>query len=340
MKKNIDNFKWINAEELGIEGKGWSETKYFFDRLPVKAEGVVRDVVWELSRAAAGMTVHFKTDATEIRARWQLESPELSNSTMCATGRSGLDLYARDATNKWRWAGVSTEVNSQSPDNVLVADMDSAMRQYMLYLPLFNPVSKLEIGIPDCTFEAVSARRGKPIVFYGTSIVHGASASRPGMAHAAMLGRRLDTPVINLGFDGNALMESELADLLIELDPLMYVIDAVPNMNAQLIAERAEQFIRKIYTAKPGVPIILVEDRTYTNSWIIPYKQKENNTRRAEFRKVYRRLKADGILGLHYIEGANLIGPDDEASVCGSHPTDLGFFRIADTLEPVLKALL
>ena len=46
------------------------------------------------------------------------------------------------------------------------------------------------------------------MVFYGTSITQGACASRPPMdANAAILGRRLDRPVVNLGFSGNGRMD-------------------------------------------------------------------------------------------------------------------------------------
>ena len=42
----------------------------------------------------------------------------------------------------------------------------------------------------------------------------------------------------------------------------------------------------------------------------------------------------------HYLEGANLLGADDEGTVDGSHPTDLGFVRQAAEFERVLRPLL
>ncbi|MEZ6091654.1 MAG: SGNH/GDSL hydrolase family protein [Pirellulaceae bacterium] len=76
-------------------------------------------------------------------------------------------------------------------------------REYALYLPLYNGVDTMRIGVAEGSrFETMSPR-DKPIVFYGTSITHGACASRPGMVHTAILGRRFDMPVVNLGFSGN-----------------------------------------------------------------------------------------------------------------------------------------
>src|ERR1043166_1151811 len=58
---------WTDLRTLPVEGKGWTETKAFYDRLPGKAEGVVRDAVWNLSRQSAGISARFVTDAPEIR---------------------------------------------------------------------------------------------------------------------------------------------------------------------------------------------------------------------------------------------------------------------------------
>ena len=57
---------WYNVQDWGVEGKGWTDTQRYFDRLPGKAEGVVRDPVWNLSRDSAGMAVHFRTGAADI----------------------------------------------------------------------------------------------------------------------------------------------------------------------------------------------------------------------------------------------------------------------------------
>ena len=75
------------------------------------------------------------------------------------------------------------------------------------------------------SFNPLNPRQEKPILFYGTSIMQGACASRPGLAIPAILGRRLKRPTINLGFSGNGIMEPEIASLLAEQDPCVFVID-------------------------------------------------------------------------------------------------------------------
>jgi lysophospholipase L1-like esterase len=127
---------------------------------------------------------------------------------------------------------------------------------------------------------------------------------------------------------------------LAELDPALFVLDAIPNMEAKLIDERAEAFVRKVRGARPRTPIVLVAARPYTNSWIRQSGRFQDEARKAAFRRAYERLVADGLTGLSYVAGEHLFGDDGEASMDSSHPSNLGFMRMADALEPVLRSLL
>jgi lysophospholipase L1-like esterase len=187
---------------------------------------------------------------------------------------------------------------------------------------------------------ARAAEKQKPLVFYGTSITQGGCASRPGMAYAAILGRRLDRPTINLGFSGNGRMDPEVASLLAELDPAVYVIDCVPNMGPADVASRTEPLVQRIRKARPQTPILLVEDRTYTNAPLLPALEQRHQASRQALRSAYEALTASGIKNLYYLEGETLLGDDREDTVDGSHPTDLGFMRMADALGAALQPLV
>lgn len=334
--------QWFDIRQLGLEGQGWQETKSPFDRLPAKAEGVVRPAVWSLSRHAAGIGARFVTAAGSIRARWTLTSSNLAMPHMPATGVSGLDLYVHAPDGTWRWVANGRPA-SQTSEVTLLGEIPPGLHEFWLYLPLYNGVTTVEIGIPTGTQLARLPRAEgthKPIVFYGTSITHGGCASRPGMVHTSILGRRLNRPVINLGFSGNGTMDLEVAELMAELDASIYVIDCLPNMVAEQVRQRAKPLVEKLRGARPNVPIVLVEDRTYSNSFFIPAKRKRNDESRVQLRQAYEQLSEAGVKNLFYLEGEHQLGDDNEATVDSSHPTDLGFMRMADAFEPVLRRAL
>jgi len=98
--------------------------------------------------------------------------------------------------------------------------------------------------------------------------------------------------------------------------------------------------VRQLRAARPAAPIVLVEDRTYANTWLVPEHRQRHAGSRAALRAAYERLKAAGVAGLFYIAGEGLLGADGEDTVDASHPTDLGMLRMADAMEPVLRPLL
>jgi len=334
---------WYDIQLLPIEGQGWSDTAADYDRLPAKAEDKVRSAVWNLSRHSAGIAVRFVTDATTIHARWTLTSARLAMPHMPATGVSGLDLYVRDSEGQWRWLACARPTK-QSNSVKLTSGIPEGKRSYMLFLPLYNGVSKVEIGIPQGKMLAAAPARpashAKPIVFYGTSITHGACASRPGMVHTAILGRRFDRPVINLGFSGNGRMEPEVVEWIAEIDAAVYVFDCLPNIQAADVLARTKPCIEIIRKTHPTTPILLVEDRSYSDSFLVSSKRERNRTSREALRKVFDELKSAGDSNLFYLEGEKLLGKDNEGTVDSSHPTDLGFMRQADAFAEVLRPIL
>lgn len=335
-----DEFDWYNVEDIGIEGKGWTDTQRYYDRLPSKAERSVRDKVWNLSRHSAGMCVRFVSDSPKIQVRYSLLNTNLAMNHMPATGVSGLDLYGQNPQGIDRWVSV-LRPDAQEIDKTLAERLAPGSRRYTLYLPLYNGVESLEIGVPKGeSFEGLAPRAERPMAFYGTSIMHGACASRPGMAFPAILGRRLDRPTINLGFSGNGRMEAEVGALLAELDPCVYAIDCLPNMNETTVSERAVPLVKQLRAAHPQTPILLVEDRSFTNTPFFPHRKEHHDKSRAALRQAHRQLLQDGIEHLFYLDGDHLLGLDGEAATDGSHPNDLGMVRYADAYEPALRAIL
>ena len=98
--------------------------------------------------------------------------------------------------------------------------------------------------------------------------------------------------------------------------------------------------MRRLRQAHPTTPIVLVEDRTYADAHLRRGRRERNQGNRAAYRAAFERLQDVGVGGLTYVPGESLFGDDDEGTVDGSHPNDLGFWRMSDALEPVLRELL
>jgi hypothetical protein len=320
--------RWYDCRDIGVEGKGWTDTQSFYDRLPARAAGAAPRAVWELSHHSAGICVRFTTDAPSIQVRWTLRSGDLAMPHMPATGVSGVDLYAKAKDGRWRFVGngrpvAVTNVASFSPP---------VGQQCLLYLPLYNGVTSIEIGIPAGRRISPVPQRAKPIVFYGTSITQGGCASRPGMAWTAIVGRELEIPVINLGFSGSGRMEPIMGDLLATLDPSIYVLDCLANMSPADVSERIKPFVKRLRQAHPKTPIVLAEDTSVSN--IHPTEKGRI------VRAVYQRLTAAGVKNLHFLSNQDMLGDDGEGTVDGVHPTDLGMKREADVFAKALRPIL
>jgi lysophospholipase L1-like esterase len=335
-----DDVVWHDVRDWGVEGRGFSDTEGYFDRLPARAKDVVRKDVWNLSRDSTGMSADFEAETDAVYVRYELNKPRIAMPHMPATGVSGVDLYGR-VNDRWHWLQVTRPdtTNVTAPLGTRIAP---GRRAYRAYLPLYNGVTSLAIGVPQgAAFSPVAPRKEKPICFYGTSITHGACASRPGMSFVNILGRRLNRPMLNFGFSGNGRMEVEVGRFLAELDPAVYVIDCVANTQAEQIAQRTAPLVKVLRDAHPSTPILLLEQRAWANSALIPFQAKSHAEKCAALRGAYDNLIAEGAKHLHYrVGGDELIGADGEGTTDGSHPNDLGMMRYADALEPTLRALL
>ena len=110
-----------------------------------------------------------------------------------------------------------------------------------------------------------SPRGDKPVVWYGTSIMHGAAASRPGLGWPQQAERMLGMEGINLGFSGNGLMQPYWAasGLITEIDASVVVIDCQYNMDnlhdPVETLNRTLVFIRALKAKRPELPVLLIE---------------------------------------------------------------------------------
>lgn len=343
---------WVPAEHKFqvIEGQAWpQEVQGSFDRLPVSAQDVVREPVWGLSKNSAGLMIRFRSNAEEIQVRYAVNGNHAMHH-MPATGVSGVDLYAIDSDGKWLWCRGDAHFSDTITyrfNGLMANDRYHQLgREYRLYLPLYNQVEWLEIGVTEADyFSPLPVRMEKPIVVYGTSIAQGACASRPGMAWTSILDRKLDRPLINLAFSGNGRLEPELIDLLVEIDAKIYILDCLPNLTSattyddQELKRRVLESVRQLKQKRPNVPVLLTDHAGYTDGFISPNRMtaytRVNQIQQAAFSQ----LKAEGYHGLYYLtQEAIHLQLDD--MVDGTHPNDLGMMHYAEAYEKKLRSIL
>ena len=336
------NVVYTDLSAFPLYGKVSEETNERYERLPSRLEGVSRGPVWYLGRNSAGLYIRFRSNSTSIYARWE-STFNNSMTHMTDTGTKGLDLYAL-VDGEWRHV-CSAQPQGKKSEREIISNMDPVEREYMLYLSLYDGVMSLEIGVDEGAFIGHPAvdrpSREKPVVMYGTSILQGGCANRPGMAHTNIIGRRLDREVINLGFSGNALLDIEIAELMASVaDPGLYVLDYVPNASAEAIDKVGEDFFRIIRNAHPDVPVIFIEDVIFPTTQFDNRLLEEVTTKNAAQKRLYDRLKKSGEKKIYYISAEGMIGDDGEATVDGIHFTDLGAMRYVDHVLPVMKKAL
>lgn len=330
-----------------IQGRGWQQDMaHNYDRLPAKAEAQVNNQLWQLSQNSAGLYIEFKTNAAAIIVQYQVKGA-LAMPHMPATGVSGVDLYARDKDGQWQWArarlNFADTITFRFEDLALSADAE----EFRLYLPLYNSIAWMKIGVAEeRSFQFLPKPQEKPIVLYGTSIMQGAHASRPGMAWTNILGRQLDRHLINLGFSGNGLLELPLLNLMNEQDAQLYVLDCLPNLHdisrfsRQDVDLRIRQAVETLQAKHPTTPILLVE---HASGWAgvnmdtsLENKYTRVNQWQAE---TFAALQESGTKHI-YLLTADSIGFDIGSTLDGTHPNDAGMTKYAGAYAQKIREIL
>tara|TARA_B100000575_G_scaffold231255_1_gene192371 strand:- start:292 stop:1377 length:1086 start_codon:yes stop_codon:yes gene_type:complete len=302
-----------------------------YDRLPISYKEIVRQPVWDLSKSSAGLSIRFITNSTKLKVNWEVLN-NFQMDHMPDTGIKGIDLYFKQGDN-WQYINTGRPQGLKN-EYTLIENMNSQIKEFKVFLPLYDGIKNIEIGIDSSSFIKKSEKNfKKPIIFYGTSITQGGCASRPGMVHTNIISRKLDVEVINFGFSGNGRMEKPIAELISSVEPLFYLIECMPNMiSPQNISERTIPLVDTIREKNPNTPIIFV-DLFKSSISILNEKAKIDNKEMDDaLRAQFNRMINLGYKNIYYLETPKITDTDNEGTVDGVHFTDLGFKRYADFL--------
>ena len=336
------------ASDIPVEGLPFasSGSSFAFRRFPETPPSGINNWALYLGNCTTGAAVRFKTSAKVVMLQAQLsESMDLNHMPRAAS--SGFDSYIHHDSGYVYHKTLQPTREQVDGKEVLLGEIgsnpDGEMLEYLINFPLYGGVKEVFIGIPEgAEILPPSPHEVKlPIVFYGSSITQGGCASRPGNAYTSMLCRAVDAEQINFGFSGAAKGEKAVAELISKIPMSVFVLDYDHNApDEKSLAETHGEFFRIIRQAQPEVPIIMIS-RCDVFAPIHP-KHGNLSNRREIIRKTYLDAVSRGDRNVYFIDGATLfdIVDRDACTVDGTHPNDLGFYRMYETILPVLRRAL
>ena len=333
--------RYFNAAELNVIGKAIPTAKDF-TRIDTAAYKFNDKVIEEYACHSTGLAVLFATDSPIIKARWQT-SQKNAEENFTAIAQKGLDLYIKK-DGEWVFAGVGRPDMSKGPaydqhEGTIVKSMAPGRKECLLYLPLFDSLDSLFIGVEEGSYvEPVENPFKYRIVVKGSSVTHGLAASRPGMSYAARFGRDNGFYTFNLGFSGKSKLQKEFARYLADIEDVdAFIFDAFSNPSAEIIHEDFDTFVDIIRAAHPDVPLIFMqterrESRNF-DTWREDFEAKKQAAAEEEIRE---RMKTDK--HIYFLPSDDFLGDEHIATSDGSHPTDLGFTYMLESISPkILK---
>lgn len=328
-----ENIVFLNANNRAFSLYGVFYENGMYRRMP---EGVAKSVsegVHFLHANTAGGRIRFKTDspyiAINVKYGYITRLPHFS-----LTGTASFDIYVDE---KYHGTFVPPKNIIDSYEGLLELG-DRREREITLNFPLYSEVKELYIGLDGASFIQPPKKytQEKPFVFYGSSITQGGCASRPGMAYPSLVCRRLNANHINLGFSGSARAEDEISEYISKLDMSIFVYDYDHNAPSfEHLAATHEKMFKKIREQNPDLPIVFMSVTSMPRFRDNPEKRKEI------IFATYQNAKATGDNNVYFIDGEEIrTAYDNEGAVEGVHPSDLGFYFIANAVQKVLENII
>ena len=333
--------EWVDGTLLNICGHTIRNAQNPYSRLDAKAYNFENSAIIRYSRYPSGVYVMFKTNSSQVAVEWTIASPKIRDN-MTPIVQLGIDLYVKNR-GEWQFCSVgrvSTKPSVTTYKKTLVRNMDNSEKEFMLYLPLWNEVTSLKIGVDsDANISAAPSPYKHRVVSYGTSTLHAASPSRPGMAPLARLSRQLGVDFVNFSYSGQGKMEPESAKVLADCETDAIICYCFGNTTPTEIEERVDAFVERVAKAHPDKAIIFMPPFLY-NPNNLDLLKREFATKKRE--TIDRKM---GVLtkkykNVYYINIKDACGTDNEASIDNSHPNDLGFDRILQSYGPKIAKIL
>ncbi len=335
----LDNLKYYDVRQKPFQLYGFYEplTQPWFVRMDPEVAAKITLGVSQLNENTAGGRVRFTTDSDYVAIRSVMR--HFTNMPhMAMVGIRGFDIYEElDGRSVYRGTyqpTVRPAADRTASFEGVVKFPDRKMRSFTVNFPLYHDVKDLYIGVRADAALSEGKSYGRPgkILYYGSSITQGGCASRPGTCYQNHIARRFDMDYHNLGFSGNAKGEDLMVEYLTKQDCTVFVMDY--DHNAETV-EHLKNTHWKLYAAMrkahPDLPIIMVGR---PDGWGDDVRYADSCKRREVILATFTRAVANGDKLVRFIDGEALLAglPRMECFVDGTHPTDLGFYGMANVI--------
>lgn len=350
--EDFERYRAISAQDgqkvclLGF-GFGVNDGRFYkFDEAGMKeAEQISLSLRWS-AKCAAGGQVQFVTDSPSLSVKVSLGvRPDMFN--MSPLGQCGADCYLLDEkTNRFVFFGAA-KFSTDSSEYVYTffQGLPKKRRTLSIYFPLYAEVKNFLIGVERGAemIPYTDFRDNGRLVFYGSSILQGGCASRPGMAYTNIVSRRLRMECLNFGFSGNAFGESCIAERLAMIEsPAAYILDYEPNaIEKRTLKSSLPVFIRILRERHKETPILVVSGtKQSADYWDEEFCARREDAKSFEYAIVENARKA-GDENIWFLDFGELFGEEfTEYTADGIHPTDGGFLLMADAMTKKLKEIV
>lgn len=327
----------LNDHAFEINGLPWfKHNGGHFWRLPYGLKDRVSKALWEKSCNTSGGRIRFSSNTTLLGLLTEYlmdaASPHFN------IGRLGIDLYVDGIF----WNNVMPQ-HSGINEGVFFEFASRKHRQFTIYLPLHHAMDVQKILLDDHAEIAspVPFALEQPVVFYGTSVTQGGSASRAGLSYQAQMSRKLNIDFVNLGFSALGRGDLPVAQAMAEMDAACYVLDfAQNNTDASELQKVYEPFLATIRGVKTKTPVILTTPITNMAELWNDEVKNGNDAKRQIIKDVYLKYRNQGDDHIYLLEWEKeLPCLDGEGSSDGAHPNDIGFMRMSEVIAKYLKSI-
>ena len=346
-ENNLHNYQFYSAFTSPFKIYGLippSESDPTPRRMPKAVAETVSRNVGLFSAYTSGGRIHFSTDADRICIKAKISGRREAYEVQTLISYSGIDLYTCDPFGDLRYErtfGYGPGKDPMASEQGLEVELahGGVLNDYVLYLPLYAAVYELSIGFPRGSRPnppRYTYRNDSPVVYYGSSITHGASATRPGITYASIISRRYHLDFTNLGFAGSALAEDAMIEYLASMpEPAVFVCDY--DFNAPTVEHYAEthpKLYRAMREAHPDLPILIVTAPVKSVSVRLGYRQIAMKT--------YLDAANAGDKRVFFLDGASMMADarTEDALIDGVHPCDLGIRRMAYAIGNAVDDLM